>query len=189
MRKRLVRIRHAVRIVLLLHAIPFTLARRNHLSRQLLRHALLAALTRILHEPSHPQRRPTLGPHFHRHLVRRPTHSATLHLDHRLDVLQRSLEHVHARLPRARLDEIHRAVENSLGRRLLALEHQRVDELRNGLAIVAGVGKNRTLHRFRATAHFLPPAAPAFGFLVPYFDRLWLRPLTPEASNVPRTMW
>ena len=36
-----------------------------------------------------------------------------------------------------------------------------------------------------AAAHFLPPsaAAPALGFLVPYLERLWLRPLTPEASS------
>src|SRR5512140_675250 len=134
-RERLVRIRHAVRIVLLLYAVPLTLARRYHLGRQLLRHALLAALARVLHEPPHSQRRPALGPNLDGHLIGRAANTPALYLDHRLDVLQRRLEHVHARLSRAGLDEIHGAVEDSLGRGLLALEHQRVDELRNGLAI------------------------------------------------------
>ncbi|SPO64743.1 protein of unknown function [Pseudomonas sp. JV241A] len=28
-----------------------------------------------------------------------------------------------------------------------------------------------------------------FGRLVPYFERPWLRPLTPEVSREPRTVW
>ena len=31
-------------------------------------------------------------------------------------------------------------------------------------------------------------AAPFLGFLVPYLERLWLRPSTPEVSNAPRTI-
>ena len=50
-----------------------------------------------------------------------------------------------------------------------------------------GVRGNGTLDGILAAAHFFPPA-PAFGFLVPYLDRLLFRPLTPEASSEPRTM-
>src|SRR4028119_2304392 len=37
----------------------------------------------------------------------------------------------------------------------------------------------------------LPVAAgwPGFGFLVPYLERLRLRPFTPDASSDPRTTW
>src|ERR1043166_5162858 len=31
--------------------------------------------------------------------------------------------------------------------------------------------------------------APFLGFLVPYLERRWLRPSTPDVSNAPRTIW
>src|SRR3712207_7574190 len=42
-------------------------------------------------------------------------------------------------LARPGLDEVHRPVKDPLGRGLLPGEHQRVDELRDGLAVVARV--------------------------------------------------
>ena len=143
-------------------------------------------------QPAHRERGPALRTHFDRHLVRGTTDAAALHFDDRLEVRQRLLEDVHARLARAVLDEVHRAVEDPLGSALLALIHQDVDELGDGLAVVARIRQDGALYSALAAAHFLPPlpaAAPAFGFLVPYLERLWLRPLTPEASSVPRTMW
>src|SRR5258708_4230504 len=89
-------------------------------------------------------------------------------LDHRFQVGEGLLEDVHTGLARARLDEIHGGVEDPLGRALLALVHQHVDELRDGLAIVARVGQNGALYGTLAAAHFFPPAD-AFGFFVPYF--------------------
>ncbi len=43
---------------------------------------------------------------------------------------------------------------------------------------------------FGAAYFFLAATAacPGFGRLAPYFERLCLRPLTPEVSSVPRTM-
>src|SRR5206468_6409857 len=103
---------------------------------------------------------------------------------------QRLLEDRDAGLARFVLDDVHRAVENALRRRLLSFVHDGVDELGDGLTIVARVGQNWTLDGLLTTTHyFLPPPAPsAFGFLVPYLERLLLRPLTPDASSEPRTM-
>src|SRR5207247_9988881 len=102
----------------------------------------------------------------------------------RLHVRQRLLEHVHARLPRALLDHIHRLIEDSLGQRLLAAHHQVVQELRDGLAVVSRVRGNRTSNRAFATTHF--PAS--LGRLAPYLERDCLRSFTPAASSVPRMM-
>src|SRR6476620_3253513 len=187
-RERLVRVSHAVRVFLLLDRVAFALRGGDDFSRQLLGHRLLVAVARVRDQPAHRERRAAIGTDFDRDLVRGATDAAALHFDDRLEVRQGGLEDVHARLAGLVLDDVHRAVEDALGRRLLALQHQHVDELRNGLAIVASVGRNRTLDRILAAAHFLPPEAPAFGFLVPYFERLLLRPLTPDASRVPRTM-
>src|SRR5262245_19808383 len=187
-RERLVRVGHAVRVFLLLHRVAFALGRRDDLGGELLGHRLLVAIARVGDEPAHGERGPALGTHFDRNLVRRSADAAAFHFDDRLEVGERLLEDVDAGLVRAALDEIHRAVEDALGCRLLALQHHGVDELRNRLTVVASVGEDRTLHGAFAAAHFLPPAPP-LGFLVPYFERLWLRPLTPEASSDPRTMW
>src|SRR6476659_4154740 len=190
-RERLVRVGHAVRVFLLLHRVALALRRRDHLGGQLLGHRLLVAVPRIADQPAHRQRRAALRTHFHRHLVGGATEAGALHLDHGLPIGEGLLEDVHARLARAVLHEVHRGVEDPLCRALLALVHQDVDELRNGLAVVACVRQDGALYGALAAAHFLAPlaAAPAFGFLVPYLERLWLRPFTPEASSVPRTMW
>src|SRR5215216_3775549 len=187
--ERLVRFGHAVRVFLLLHRIALALRRRDHLGGELFRHRLLVAVTRIADEPTHRERGPALRADFDRNLVRGAADSAALDLDHGLQVGQRLLEHVHARLAGARLDHVHRTVEHPLRSRLLALKHQGIDELRDRLAVVARVRKHWTLYGFLTAAHFLPPAAPALGRLVPYLERLWLRPFTPEASSVPRTIW
>src|SRR2546422_7922505 len=53
------------------------------------------------------------------------------------------LEHVHARLPGALLDQVHRLVEHPLGQRLLAPFHQVIEELGHRLAVVARIGRHR----------------------------------------------
>src|SRR5919199_1346368 len=161
--ERLVRVGHAVRVFLLLHRVAFAPRREDDLRRQLLRHRLLVAVARELDEPAHRQRRATVGPHFHRHLVRRATHAAALHLDRRFEVAQRLLEDVHAGLVRPLLHEIHRVVENPLRGGLLPLVHHRVDELGDGLAVVARVGEDRTLYGGPWAAPFFPPPLGVLG--------------------------
>src|SRR3982751_5041175 len=186
-RERLVRVGHAVRVFLLLHRVALALRRGDHLGGQLLGHRLLVAVARVADQPAHREGRAALRTDLDRHLIRGAADATALDLDDRLEVGERLLEDVHARLARAVLHEVHRGVEDPLRRALLALVHQDVDELGDGLAVVARIRQDGALHGTLAAAHFLPPlpaAAPAFGFLVPYFERLWLRPLTPEASRV-----
>src|SRR4051812_17258472 len=189
-RERLVGLGHTVGVFLLLHGVAFALAGRDHFGGELLGHRLLITAAGERDQPAHRQRSAAVRTNFDRHLVRRAADAAALNFDGGLEVGQSLLEDGDSGLRRLVLDDIHRAVEDSLGSGLLALVHDGVDELRNGLAIVACVRKNRTLDRLFATAHFFfPPAAPpALGFLVPYFERLLLRPLTPDASSEPRTM-
>src|SRR5262249_20760576 len=127
------------------------------------------SLARERDEPAHGERGATLGTYLHGHLVRSTTDAAALHLDHRLEVGERGLEDVHARLIGAAFDEIHRAIEDALGRGLLALQHHGVDEFGAGRAVVGRVGENRTFAgRFAAALFFAPP----LGFFVPYLERL-----------------
>src|SRR5205085_8760051 len=111
-------------------------------------------------------------------------------------------------------DLVHRTVKDALGNGLLAVPHERVDELADQLAVVARV---RLEHVFRCgellVCHltefllcgsvsrrmFSPSTRRKYSgrinwlnylpFLAPYLERLRLRPSTPSASSVPRTMW
>src|SRR5688500_4672062 len=165
----------------------YDLCRRDRFCRELLGHRLFVALTRIGNQPAHRQCSATLGAYFDRNLVRRTADAAALDLDNRLEVGQRLLEDVDARLAGAGFDEIHRPAEDSLGDGLLPLVHEGADELGDGLAIVARVREHRTADSLLAATHFFPPV-PALGLLVPYVERLGLRPETPAASSGPRRM-
>src|SRR5437868_4617924 len=178
-----------MRVFLLLDSITLALAGGDHFGGELFSHRFLVATAREGDQPAHREGGAAIGADFDWNLVRRATDPAALHFDSGLEISQRLLEDRHAGLAGLVLDDVHRTVENSLSRRLLALVHDGVDELRDRLAIVARVGKNGALDRFLTATHFfLPPPAAALGFLVPYLERLLLRPLTPEASSEPRTI-
>src|SRR6476620_4415214 len=95
-----VRFRHAVRIVLLLNRVPLALAGRDELGGQALGHRLLRTGARVLEDPAHRQRGAALRTDFDRDLQGGTTDAAALHLEGRLRVVDRRLEHRHTRLPR-----------------------------------------------------------------------------------------
>ena len=159
MRERPVRLGHPVRVFLLLDRVALAFGGEDQLGRQALGHGLLVPAAGERDQPAHGQRRPALRPHLDRHLERGAADPAALHLERGLGVVHRLLEHGDARLPGPLLDQVHRPVEDPLGDGLLALEHQVVDELGDRLTVVPGIGRDRPLHRARATAHFLPPLA------------------------------
>src|SRR6267143_2052918 len=68
-REGLVRLRHLVRILALLHRVAAVVRRVHQLGGELLIHGLLAALFGVLDQPAHGERHPALLPHFHRDLV------------------------------------------------------------------------------------------------------------------------
>src|SRR5262245_5479303 len=124
-------------VFLFLYGVALALRRRYHLGRELFGHRLLVSLARVENEPAHGERGAAIGSDFDWNLVSSTTDAAALHFDYRLQVRERLLEHVDAGLARTRFHEVHGAVENPLGHRLLPLIHEGIDELRDGLAIVA----------------------------------------------------
>src|SRR5690606_39723695 len=97
-------------------------------------------------------------------------------------------------------DDVHGAVHDLLGDRLLAAVHHHVDEARDGFATVLGIGQHRALRGVSFTRHcsraFSVSVRRAgkgldqpFGRLAPYLERACLRLATPAASSEPRTVW
>src|SRR2546425_4674010 len=86
MREGLVGLRHLVRVLSLLHSRPAVVGRVQQLTGQLLRHAAFRAPPGGADHPTHGQRRSTLGPNLHRHLIGGAADAARLHLDGRLHV-------------------------------------------------------------------------------------------------------
>src|SRR5881409_4302354 len=185
MREGAVRLRHPVRVLFLLYRLALALRGEDQLGGEPLRHVLLAARATELNQPAHAERGAPLGPDFHRHLIGRAAHAPGLHFQRRLHIRQRLLEDVHARLPGALLDQIHRLIEHPLRERFLAPLHEVVQKLGDGLAVIARIGWDGPTDRFLAAAH----VAAGLGRLAPYLERDCLRSFTPAASSVPRMMW
>src|SRR5882672_1787836 len=110
MREGAVRLRHPVRVLFLLNRLALTLRGEDQLGGEPFGHVRLAAGAAERDQPAHAQRGAPLGPHFHRHLVGRAAHAPGLHFQRRLYIRQGLLEDVHARLPGALLDQVHRRI-------------------------------------------------------------------------------
>src|SRR5215472_5501623 len=74
-REGLVRLRHPVDVVLLLERAALLVERVHELSGKLLRHTLLAAVPRVLHEPAQGERARAALRHLDRNLVVGATHA------------------------------------------------------------------------------------------------------------------
>src|SRR5688572_27209780 len=188
MRERLVRFRHAVRVFALLHRTAAKVRRVEQFVRQLLLHRLpVAPRAGIPDEPADAEREAPVRVHFDRHLVVRAADAARLHLETRLHVVERLLEHLERIVAGALLDDVEALVEDPLRRAPLAVAHHRVDELADQRAVVKRIRREFTLRNFSSTRHDSVPYC--LGRFAPYFDRPCLRPWTPTASSVPRTTW
>src|SRR5438270_934922 len=167
-RKGLVGLRHPVDVVLALERAALLVQRVENLIGELVRHALLAALARVRDEPAYRQGAGAPLRHFDRHLVVRTADAAALHLEHRRDRLDGLLEHLDRRAAGLRPDGLERAVDDLLGDRLLPVEHDLVDHLRDELRAVHGVSLDLTHLDFRTAWHHEPR-------LAPYLERPCLR--------------
>src|ERR1700729_3571461 len=92
MREGLVRLRHLVGVVLLLHGVAATVRRIDELGREALAHRLLAAIARVHDQPTHRQGHATLGPNLDRNLVGGAADPTALDLELRLHVVERLAE-------------------------------------------------------------------------------------------------
>ena len=91
------------------------------------------------------------------------------------------------------LDDIERAVDDSLrGAPLAALENVADDAGNEGI-VVLRIGYDISFYYFTPAWHLinLPEcyAAVFFGLLTPYFERLLFLPSTPVESSAPRMIW
>src|SRR5438067_844694 len=129
--KGLVRLRHPVRVLLLLDGAAAPVRRVEDLAGEPVDHRLLGTGARVLHEPAHGQGDAALRADLDRNLVRRATDTAGAHLDERLHLVERALEDAERILLGALPDEIERAIQDALGEALLPVVHHRVDELRH----------------------------------------------------------
>ena len=94
MRKRLVGIRHSVRIFLLLDGVSAVVRCIKNLRRQAIGHRLLAATARIGNDPTNRQRAASFLVNFDRHLISRTAHSSRLNFNGWLDVVDSALENL-----------------------------------------------------------------------------------------------
>src|SRR6267378_1423766 len=183
----LVAFRHPMGFFLPLDRPTRVLVRVENLERELLGHALPAALPRETHDPAPRERQPALRPDLHGDLVSGAANAAWLDLQQRGGIAQRRLEHLERLLLRLLAGARKRVVDDLLGSRTLAPAHDHVHELGNRLRLVDRVGRDDTLDRTASARH--QAAALLFSRLAPYFERAFLRFLVPAVSRVPRMMW
>src|SRR4029077_5175663 len=85
--KGLIGLGHAVNVFLLLYGCAATISGVQQLIAQLVDHALFAASAGVGNQPADGQGSTPVGIHFHRHLIIRATHAASLHFEQWLGVL------------------------------------------------------------------------------------------------------
>jgi hypothetical protein len=90
-REGLVRLGHLVLVLAALHRGTLTVRGVDQLTDETLGHRVLAALTRVVHQPAKRQRRPAVRLDLDRHLVRRAADAPGANLQQRPRVLVRSL--------------------------------------------------------------------------------------------------
>src|SRR3954454_18167611 len=178
-REGLVRLRHPVDVVLPLERAALLVQRIENLVGELVPHALLAPLARERDEPAHREGAGAPLRHLDRHLVVRAADAAAAHLQDRSNRLHRGLEHLDRRAAGLRPDRLERAVDDLLGDRLLAVEHDLVDHLRHERRAVHGIGLDLANLDFPTAWHHEPR-------LAPYLDRPCLRSETPPVSSAAR---
>src|SRR5689334_22212534 len=160
-REGLVGLGHLVRVLAALDSGTEAVARVEDLVHEALGHRLLATLPRVADEPAQGERGRAVRLDLDRHLVGRATDATALDLHGRLDVVERTLERgdgVGAGLLASTLEG---AVDDRLGDRLLAVEEDLVDELRDERAGVDRVDDERALRSGSLTRHQL------FSFFAP----------------------
>src|SRR2546423_894437 len=91
MRERLVRFRHAVRVLFFLDGVAAVVGGVEHLAGEAVGHRLLAARARRAHDPANGERAAPLLRDFNRHLISRAADAARLDLDRGAHVVNRAL--------------------------------------------------------------------------------------------------
>src|SRR5581483_5200413 len=88
-------------------------------------------------------------------------HAAGLHLEARLDVVDRLLEHLQRIVAGPILDDVEAPVQNALRRAPLPVRHHAVDELGDERALVDRIGRDRALRNLASSWHTVTPSSAA----------------------------
>src|SRR6202007_124111 len=110
-------------------------------------------LTAARDHPAYGERLRAVRTDFDGDLVGRTADAAAADLDARLHIVERIVEHTERVLLQALLDIIERGVDDAFGDRLLAVEHDRIHELRQDDIPELGIGKNDALFWAATTGH------------------------------------
>ncbi len=140
--------------VTLLHCAAATFSGLHQFATQTLRHRFFATLVCSFAQPAHRQRHAANRTHFDRNLVVSTTDTAGFHFYHRLAVTDCSSKHFERILARLLLDVIKRTIDDVLGDRFLAGQHQDVDKFRNINITEFRIWQNFPFRDFTTTWHF-----------------------------------
>src|SRR4051794_23361310 len=179
-REGLVRLGHAVHVVLALERPALLVGRVEDLADELVGHLLLTPLAGEQDEPADGEGASAAGGNLDRHLVVGAADAPRADLERGRDGLDCLLENLDRRAARLLAPTPARGVDDPFGGRLLAVEHDLVHELRDELRPVDRVGDQLSNRDLRAAGHQPPP------FLAPYLERPWRRSETPAASSAAR---
>src|SRR5262245_30401793 len=187
MAERAVRVGHLVGVLASLDRRAEAVHGIDELGRELLTHALAAALAGRLDEPADAERHAALAPDLDRDLVRGAADAARLDLDDRRGVAEGSLEDLEPGPVGLGLGAGECRPEDPVGQVPLAVRHELRGEPRRRPVRRDGLVLE---HPGRACAarHQLSPPGRLEAF-APYLLRPCLRSRTPAASRVPRMMW
>ena len=166
MGKGAIRLRHPVRVFLLLYCRAPVIGRIDQFSSQFLLHRLLPAPTRRFDQPTHAERQSSLGPHLDWYLIGRTPDPTGPYFDSRSGVLNRFLKNCQGIFLRLARHDIQGSVENRLRDALLAPVHDRVDKLSHQLVPIFRVRQYFSFSDFAFARHTV-----YFGFFAPYLER------------------
>src|ERR1700754_2814366 len=149
----LVGLRHAVDVVLPLPGAALLLVRVEDLTGETLGHRVLATGAGVLDEPADGEGAGATRGHLDRDLVGRTADAAGADLEDRGQRFDRRLEDLDRILAAALADDGEGVVDDPLGKALLAIRHDLVDQLLDKAVAVTGVRLDRPDRRCRSARH------------------------------------
>src|SRR5262245_58418028 len=149
----LVRLRHLLHVVALLHRGAEAVGGVHQLVGEAVGHRLLAAGTAVVDDPADGERRRPPGADLDRNLVGGATDATAAHLERWLDVVDRTLHGVERIVTGLLGDGLHRVVHDLLGDAALAVQHDLVDDLGHEHRPVDRVGDELAAGGWALTRH------------------------------------
>ena len=153
MAERFVRVGHLVGVFPLLHRGAATVDCIEQLAGKALFHGVFVAVLGSRDQPADRKGLTALGADFDGDLIGGTTNPARTNFDARFDVVEGFVEHLDRGFLQAALDAFESAVDDALGDRFLAVDHQVVHEFRNHAIAIFGIGQDFAFFGSVTTRH------------------------------------